>query len=120
MSTHGHIPVSRHSLKAPDTGHIRCHRITRLWPAFLNARPLRGCARDAAENSFTGMGIGASMTGMRVVIEGMTMGFLLLAFNQISNQAGMLHYTSGGQYKVQCLCPHEYVCKGKVFCIKDA
>lgn len=28
------------------------------------------------------------------------MGFLLLAFNQISNNCGMLHYTSGGQFKV--------------------
>jgi len=28
------------------------------------------------------------------------MGFLLLAYNQISNNAGMLHYTSGGQFKV--------------------
>ena len=27
-------------------------------------------------------------------------GFLLLAFNQISNNCGMLHYTSGGQFKV--------------------
>ena len=51
------------------------------------------------ENSFMGMGIGAAMTGLRPVIEGMNMGFLLLAFNQISNNAGMLHYTSGGQYK---------------------
>jgi pyruvate/2-oxoglutarate/acetoin dehydrogenase E1 component len=47
-----------------------------------------------------GMGIGAAMTGLRVIIEGMNMGFLLLAYNQISNNAGMLHYTSGGQYKV--------------------
>jgi len=46
-----------------------------------------------------GMGIGAAMTGLRPIIEGMNMGFLLLAFNQISNNAGMLHYTSGGQYK---------------------
>jgi pyruvate/2-oxoglutarate/acetoin dehydrogenase E1 component len=30
-----------------------------------------------------GMGIGASMTGLRPVIEGMNMGFLLLAFNQV-------------------------------------
>lgn len=28
------------------------------------------------------------------------MGFLLMAFNQISNNCGMMHYTSGGQYKV--------------------
>lgn len=46
-----------------------------------------------------GMGIGAGMTGLRPIIEGMNMGFLLLAFNQISNNCGMLHYTSGGQYK---------------------
>jgi hypothetical protein len=47
-----------------------------------------------------GMGIGAAMTGLRPIVEGMNMGFLLLAFNQISNNCGMLHYTSGGQYKV--------------------
>lgn len=52
------------------------------------------------ENSFMGMGIGAAMTGLRPIVEGMNMGFLLLAYNQISNNAGMLHYTSGGQFKV--------------------
>jgi pyruvate/2-oxoglutarate/acetoin dehydrogenase E1 component len=56
---------------------------------------------SGAENGFMGMGIGAAMTGLRVIIEGMNMGFLLLAYNQISNNAGMLHYTSGGQFKVQ-------------------
>lgn len=53
----------------------------------------------AAENGFMGMGVGAAMTGLRPIVEGMNMGFLLLAFNQISNNCGMLHYTSGGQYK---------------------
>ncbi len=53
-----------------------------------------------AENSFTGMAIGAAMTGLRPIIEGMNMGFLLLAFNQISNNAGMLRYTSGGNFKM--------------------
>ncbi len=53
-----------------------------------------------AENGFMGMGIGAAMTGLRPIVEGMNMGFLLLAYNQISNNAGMLHYTSGGQFKV--------------------
>ena len=28
------------------------------------------------------------------------MGFLLLAFNQIANNAGMLRYTSGGNFKI--------------------
>jgi pyruvate/2-oxoglutarate/acetoin dehydrogenase E1 component len=30
-----------------------------------------------------GMGIGAAMTGLRPIVEGMNMGFLLLAFNQV-------------------------------------
>lgn len=53
-----------------------------------------------AENSFTGLAIGAAMTGLRPVVEGMNMGFLLLAFNQIANNAGMLHYTSGGNFTI--------------------
>lgn len=61
---------------------------------------LRVLDTPIAENSFTGMGIGAAMTGLRPVVEGMNMGFLLLAYNQISNNCGMLHYTSGGQFKI--------------------
>lgn len=53
-----------------------------------------------AENSFAGMAVGAAMTGLRPIIEGMNMGFLLLAFNQIANNAGMLRYTSGGNFKI--------------------
>lgn len=53
-----------------------------------------------AENSFTGMAIGAAMTGLRPVVEGMNMSFLLLAFNQIANNAGMLRYTSGGNFDI--------------------
>ena len=53
-----------------------------------------------AENSFTGMAVGAAMTGLRPVIEGMNMGFLLLAFNQIANNAGMMPYTSGGNFSI--------------------
>ena len=69
-----------------------------------------------AENGFMGMGIGAAMTGLRPIIEGMNMGFLLLAYNQISNNAGMLHYTSGGQYKV-CSCAYQQACSfSQAFC----
>ena len=53
-----------------------------------------------AENSFTGMAIGAAMTGLRPIVEGMNMSFLLLAFNQIANNAGMLRYTSGGNFDI--------------------
>jgi pyruvate dehydrogenase E1 component beta subunit len=52
-----------------------------------------------AENSFTGMAVGAAMTGLKPIIEGMNMGFLLLAFNQIANNA-MLRYTSGGNFSI--------------------
>ncbi|KZV28207.1 hypothetical protein F511_20873 [Dorcoceras hygrometricum] len=61
---------------------------------------LRVLDTPIAENSFTGMAIGAAMTGIRPVVEGMNMGFLLLAFNQISDNCGMLHYTSGGQFTI--------------------
>nr|QUE29522.1 OdpB [Erythrotrichia foliiformis] len=53
-----------------------------------------------AENSFTGLAIGAAMTGLRPIVEGMNMSFLLLAFNQIANNAGMMRYTSGGNFKI--------------------
>ncbi|ANV86585.1 alpha-ketoacid dehydrogenase subunit beta [Picosynechococcus sp. PCC 7117] len=61
---------------------------------------LRVLDTPIAENSFTGMAVGAAMTGLRPIIEGMNMGFLLLAFNQISNNAGMLRYTSGGNFTI--------------------
>nr|YP_009628863.1 pyruvate dehydrogenase E1 beta subunit [Balbiania investiens]QBX88646.1 pyruvate dehydrogenase E1 beta subunit [Balbiania investiens] len=61
---------------------------------------LRVLDTPIAENSFTGMAIGAAMTGLRPIIEGMNMSFLLLAFNQISNNAGMLRYTSGGNFTI--------------------
>ena len=61
---------------------------------------LRVLDTPIAENSFTGMAVGAAMTRLRPIIEGMNMGFLLLAFNQISNNAGMLRYTSGGNFKM--------------------
>nr|QCI07600.1 Pyruvate dehydrogenase E1 component beta subunit [Nitophyllum punctatum] len=53
-----------------------------------------------AENSFMGMAIGSAITGLRPIVEGMNMSFLLLAFNQISNNAGMLRYTSGGNFTI--------------------
>jgi pyruvate dehydrogenase E1 component beta subunit len=61
---------------------------------------LRVLDTPIAENSFTGMAIGAAMTGLKPIVEGMNMSFLLLAFNQISNNAGMLRYTSGGNFKI--------------------
>lgn len=82
-----------------DVGHYGgSYKVTRgLYKKYGEFRVLD---TPIAENSFTGMAVGAAMTGLKPIIEGMNMGFLLLAFNQISNNAGMLRYTSGGNYKI--------------------
>ena len=61
---------------------------------------LRVLDTPIAENGFTGMAVGAAMTGLRPIGEGMNMGFLLLAFNQISNNMVLLRYTSGGNFTI--------------------
>ena len=61
---------------------------------------LRVLDTPIAENSFMGMAVGSAITGLRPIVEGMNMSFLLLAFNQISNNAGMLRYTSGGNFNI--------------------
>eukprot|EP00892_Ulva_mutabilis_P009343 jgi/Ulvmu1/6781/UM030_0119.1 len=82
-----------------DVGHYGgSYKVTfDLYKKFGDSRLLD---TPICENGFMGMGIGAAMTGLRPIVEGMNMGFLLLAFNQISNNCGMLHYTSGGQFRV--------------------
>ncbi|GAW82623.1 pyruvate dehydrogenase E1 component subunit beta [Plasmodium gonderi] len=52
------------------------------------------------ENSFMGLGIGSSINGLRPIIEGMNLSFLILAFNQISNNACMLRYMCDGQFNI--------------------
>ncbi len=82
-----------------DVGHYGgSYKVTKdLYEKYGDLRVLD---TPIAENSFTGMAVGAAMTGLRPIIEGMNMGFLLLAFNQIANNAGMLRYTSGGNFKI--------------------
>lgn len=82
-----------------DVGHYGgSYKVTKdLYKKYGDLRVLD---TPIAENSFTGMAVGAAMTGLRPIIEGMNMGFLLLAFNQIANNAGMLRYTSGGNFKM--------------------
>jgi len=50
-----------------------------------------------AEEVFVGAGIGAAMVGLRPVVEIMTINFILLAIDQIVNNAAKLHYMFGGQ-----------------------
>jgi len=50
-----------------------------------------------SENSFTGIGIGASMAGMRPIIEIMSINFALLALDTLINAAAKIRYMSGGR-----------------------
>ena len=53
-----------------------------------------------SEDTFVGMGIGAAMSGMRPIVEIMTVNFSLLALDQILNNAATLRHMSGGQVGV--------------------
>lgn len=53
-----------------------------------------------SENSFVGLGLGAALTGLRPIVEVMFSDFLMLALDQIGNQAAKIRYMSGGQVKV--------------------
>ena len=50
-----------------------------------------------SEAGFIGMGVGASMLGVRPVMEIMFWSFYTVAWDQIINNAGMVRYMSGGQ-----------------------
>lgn len=53
-----------------------------------------------SEAGFTGLAVGAAMTGMRPVVDIMFGDFLALTMDQIANQAAKVHYMSGGKLKV--------------------
>ena len=53
-----------------------------------------------SENTIVGMGVGAAMTGLRPVVELMTINFSLLAMDQIVNHMATIHYMFGGQARV--------------------
>jgi pyruvate dehydrogenase E1 component beta subunit len=53
-----------------------------------------------SEPGFTGLGVGAAMTGLRPVVDIMFGDFLTLTMDQLVNQAAKVHYMSGGTWKV--------------------
>src|SRR5215831_8826456 len=52
-----------------------------------------------SEPGFTGIALGAAMTGMRPVVDIMFGDFLTLVMDQVANQAAKVHYMSGGRLK---------------------
>lgn len=53
-----------------------------------------------SETSFTGVGIGAAITGLRPIVALSIASFMYLASDPIINQAAKLRYMTGGQVKV--------------------
>ncbi len=53
-----------------------------------------------SEVGFTGLCVGAAMTGMRPIADIMFGDFLMLIMDQIGNQAAKIHYMSGGKWNV--------------------
>lgn len=60
--------------------------------------PKRIIDTPIAELGFTGIAVGASMNGLRPIVEFMTWNFAILAADQIINSAAKMLQMSGGQY----------------------
>lgn len=53
-----------------------------------------------SEAGFTGIAVGAAMTGLRPIVDIMFGDFIGLTMDQMVNQAAKIHYMSGGKWKV--------------------
>ena len=53
-----------------------------------------------SEAGFTGLAVGAAMTGLRPIVDIMFVDFITLTMDQMVNQAAKVHYMSGGKWKV--------------------
>jgi pyruvate dehydrogenase E1 component beta subunit len=62
--------------------------------------PERVLDTPISEAGFTGMAVGAAMTGLRPVVDVMFGDFSTLVMDQMVNQAAKIHYMSGGKWKV--------------------
>src|SRR4030095_7938966 len=61
--------------------------------------PERVLDTPISEPGFTGLAVGAAMTGMRPVVDIMFGDFIGLTMDQMVNQAAKIHYMSGGKWK---------------------
>ena len=62
--------------------------------------PRRVIDTPISEAGFTGIGVGAAITGMRPVVDIMFGDFITLTMDQMVNQASKTHYMTGGKLKV--------------------
>jgi pyruvate dehydrogenase E1 component beta subunit len=62
--------------------------------------PKRVIDTPISEAGFSGLGVGAAMTGLRPIVEFMSWSFSFVCFDQLVNNAANVRYMSGGQLKV--------------------
>jgi pyruvate dehydrogenase E1 component beta subunit len=62
--------------------------------------PKRVIDTPIAENGFAGLAIGAAQTGLRPIVEFMSVNFSLVAADQLISNACKAHYMSGGRFSV--------------------
>src|SRR5580704_586298 len=62
--------------------------------------PRRVFDTPISEAGFSGLGVGAAMTGLRPIIEFMSWSFTLVCMDQLMNNAANVRYMSGGQFKI--------------------
>ena len=68
-----------------------------LWDKYGSKRVID---TPISEASFTGIGVGAAIAGLRPIVEWMTFNFAFLALDQVINNAAKIRYMSGGQFKL--------------------
>ncbi len=82
-----------------DIGHYGgCYAVSKGMLAEFGPERIRDT--PLSESGFVGAGIGAAMSGMRPIVEVMTVNFSLLALDQIVNSAATIRHMSGGQFGV--------------------
>ena len=71
-----------------------------ILPAIRKFGPSRILDAPISENGITGFAIGAALDGMRPVLLHHRNDFMLLAMDQMMNQAAALRYASGGRHRI--------------------
>ncbi len=62
--------------------------------------PKRVLDTPISESGFTGLSVGAAMSGLRPIVEYMSFNFSLVAIDQIISNASKMYYMSGGAFNI--------------------
>ena len=95
MAADGSVVVLGEEVADPEGGGILkvTSGLSTKYGARVRSTPI-------SEMAFTGVAVGAAITGIRPVVEIMLMNFLAVCMDQITNHAAKLRFMSGGQTHV--------------------